>query len=103
MGKINIYDQDLNNYLLKDKIEEVAFKDYLHYRNDECLGEWWEGNEHIAPVFNKIFKALSEDEFNKLYDSLFNLWVDEVVTTKEGIEFIEEDIHFCNFKIEIIK
>ena len=102
MKKISIFDLDLNSYLSEDTCEKVAFTNYLHFRNEEFLGEWWEGNEHAAPVFNKIFQALTEKDFNKMYDSLFNLWVDEVVTTESGKEFIEEDIYACNFKIEAV-
>ena len=99
MEKISIYDNDLGQLLVDNRPVKTAYQDFLHYVGDESLGQWWSGNEDIAPIFNKIVSSISDNDFNKIYDSLFSLWVDEVVTTKEGKKYIQQEIHAYNFEI----
>lgn len=99
---ISIYDRDLHQYLSKNEFTTTALEEYLHYRNDECLGEWWVGNDEIAPIFNKIFNSINEDDFNEMYDKLFEFWVSEVVKTESGIRYVLADMHGCNFEAQIL-
>tara|TARA_R110002012_G_scaffold16116_1_gene62712 strand:- start:594 stop:929 length:336 start_codon:yes stop_codon:yes gene_type:complete len=99
MNTISIYDRDLNKLLVDNKPIISAYKYFLEYVGEEFLGEWWNDNEEIAPIFSKIMKSISDDKFNEVYNSLFSLWIDEVVTTKKGREYIKEEIYAYNFEI----
>ena len=99
MKTISIYDNDLNKLLVNNEPIISAYKYFIQYIGDESLGEWWNDNEETAPIFNKIIKCLSDDEFNEAYNSLFSLWTDEVVRTEEGKKYIEEEVYAYNFKI----
>jgi 3-oxoacyl-ACP reductase-like protein len=99
METISIYDRDLNKLLVDNKPIISAYKDFLYYVSDESLGEWWNDNEEHAPIFSRIIKSISDDEFNEVYNSLFSLWIDEIVTTEIGREYIKEEIYAYNFEI----
>lgn len=99
MKLISIYDHDLNNYLVEGLPEELAYERYLGFRGDEAMGEWWTMNEDMAPIFHKIFSVLTDEDFDKMYNSLYDLWVSEIITTDEGKKYIKEDIDACNFEV----
>jgi len=99
MKRITIYDNDLHKLLVNDEPIISGYKYFIQYIGDESLGEWWDNNEQTAPIFNKVIKCMSDDEFNKMYNSLFSLWIDELVTTEKGKKYIQEEIYAYNFKI----
>ena len=97
---------DINDYLHTGRNslnKEDALHDYLHYRSPD-LGEWYANNEEIAPNFDTRYKDLPESAVIGLIDnennSLFEEWVEEVVTTEKGVEFIMQDMAACNFALE---
>jgi len=100
MKRVSIYDNDLNKFIVENKSTISAYRFFLRYVCEESLGEWWLDNKEIAPIFNKIIQCVSDDEFDKLYNSLFSLWIDEVVTTEVGKDFIKNEIEAYNFEIK---
>jgi hypothetical protein len=107
---IAIWDNDLGQYHSELKTPKKTFRNFLWYRDDEGLGEWWVSNEYCAPKFHKKyhekFMKMSEKEFEDNYDEIYELfdeWVKEIPTTKIGRKYVIEDIYACNFEIRTYK